>query len=106
MLCLADAQPFGQRNKGSIKLETLINVDNITFEYDLEDGSQTVLKDFSVKFEKGGFTAVLGHNGSGKSTLAKLLNGLLQPTKGKVLVEGMDTADEERSIDIKRTVGR
>lgn len=86
-------------------METLINVDNITFEYDADEGSQTVLKDFSVSFEKGGFTAVLGHNGSGKSTLAKLLNGLLVPTKGKVLVEGMDTADEERSIDIKRTVG-
>lgn len=86
-------------------METLINVDNITFEYDADEGSQTVLKDFSVSFEKGCFTAVLGHNGSGKSTLAKLLNGLLVPTKGKVLVEEMDTADEERSIDIKRTVG-
>ncbi len=86
-------------------METLINVENITFEYDVDEGSQTVLKDFSVAFEKGCFTAVLGHNGSGKSTLAKLLNGLLQPTKGKVLVEGMDTSDEEHAIDIKRTVG-
>lgn len=86
-------------------LEKLINVDNITFEYDTDDGAQTVLKDFSVSFEAGAFTAVLGHNGSGKSTLAKLLNGLLTPSKGKVTVNGMDTADEERSIDIKRTVG-
>ncbi|MBO5912470.1 MAG: ATP-binding cassette domain-containing protein, partial [Clostridia bacterium] len=86
-------------------LEALINVDNVTFEYDTDDGAQEVLKDFSVTFEKGKFTAVLGHNGSGKSTLAKLLNGLLTPIKGKVLVEGMDTSDDERSIDIKRTVG-
>jgi energy-coupling factor transport system ATP-binding protein len=86
-------------------LNTLINADNITFEYDTDDGAQEVLKDFSVSFETGAFTAVLGHNGSGKSTLAKLLNGLLTPSKGKVTVNGMDTADEERSIDIKRTVG-
>ncbi len=86
-------------------METLINVDNITFEYDSDDGNVEVLKDFSISFETGMFTAVLGHNGSGKSTLAKLLNGLLVPTKGKVLVEGMDTSDEECSINIKRAVG-
>ena len=86
-------------------MEILINVDNITFEYETDDGAQEVLRDFSVNFEKGRFTAVLGHNGSGKSTLAKLLNGLLVPNKGNVLVEGMNTANEECSVDIKRSVG-
>lgn len=86
-------------------LETLIDVDNITFEYDSDETSACVLKDFSVQFEKGTFTAVLGHNGSGKSTLAKLLNGLLVPNKGKITVNGIDTADENRAIDIKHTVG-
>lgn len=86
-------------------MDTLINVDNITFEYENDDQSVGVLKDFSVEFKRGQFTAVLGHNGSGKSTLAKLLNGLLVPHSGKVLVDGIDTADDERSIDVKRTVG-
>lgn len=86
-------------------MDKLINVDNVTFEYEADDGSYEVLKDFSVSFEKGTFTAVLGHNGSGKSTLAKLLNGLLQPTSGKVTVNGLDTSIEENSVDIKRTVG-
>lgn len=86
-------------------METLINVDNITFEYENDDNSVGVLKDFSVEFKKGQFTAVLGHNGSGKSTLAKLLNGLLLPLSGKVLVDGIDTADDEHAIDVKRTVG-
>lgn len=77
----------------------------MTFEYESDDGSYEVLKNFDISFERGSFTAVLGHNGSGKSTLAKLLNGLLLPSDGTVTVNGMSTADEEKSIDIKRTVG-
>ncbi len=86
-------------------MDTLINVDKITFEYENDELSIDVLKDFSVEFKKGQFTAVLGHNGSGKSTLAKLLNGLLLPQSGKVTVDGIDTADEEQSINVKRTIG-
>jgi len=48
---------------------------------------------------------VLGHNGSGKSTFAKSLNAILLPCGGKVYVEGMDTADEEKLYDIRQTVG-
>ena len=57
--------PLDKGIKEVFVLEKLINVDNITFEYDTDDGAQTVLKDFSVSFEAGAFTAVLGHNGSG-----------------------------------------
>ena len=49
--------------------------------------------------------AVLGHNGSGKSTLAKHFNSILLPTGGRVYVDGMDTADEELLLAIRRTVG-
>ena len=49
--------------------------------------------------------AVLGHNGSGKSTLAKHLNAILLPSGGKVYVDGIDTADEDKLLDIRRTVG-
>ncbi len=83
----------------------LIKVDNITFEYETDDGVFDVLEDFSLEFNKGEFTAVLGHNGSGKSTLAKLLNGLLVPQKGTVTVDGLSTSDEANDINIKRTVG-
>ena len=48
---------------------------------------------------------MLGHNGCGKSTVAKLINGILVPNKGKVTVEGMDTSDEEKTVDIRKTVG-
>lgn len=86
-------------------MSDLIKVDNVTFEYESDDGALRILRDFSVNFKEGEFTAVLGHNGSGKSTLAKLLNGLLTPIKGKVTVDGIDTMDEEKSIEVKRTVG-
>ena len=59
----------------------------------------------SLEIQEGSFVAVLGHNGSGKSTLAKHMNAILVPTEGKVTVNGIDTADEERLIDIRRSVG-
>ena len=59
----------------------------------------------TLEIEKGSFVAVLGHNGSGKSTLAKHMNAILLPTEGKVFVNGIDTADEEKLLDIRRTVG-
>lgn len=49
-------------------------------------------------------TALIGQNGSGKTTLAKMMNGLLKPTKGKVLVEGVDTADRY-AYELARYVG-
>ncbi len=59
--------------------------------------------DFAV--EEGEFVAVLGHNGSGKSTLARLINGLLLPTKGKVISLGLDTAEEKNLFDVRKQVG-
>ena len=64
-----------------------------------------MLDGVSLSIEEGSFVAVLGHNGSGKSTLAKHFNSILLPTGGKVYVDGMDTADEELLLSIRRTVG-
>ncbi len=86
-------------------MDNIIEVKNITFEYDDGEQKHTVLSDFSLNIERGSFTVILGHNGSGKSTLAKLLNGLHKPTSGVVLVDGIDTADEKTEIEVKRRVG-
>lgn len=86
--------------------DTIIKFDNVSFAYELEDeGVVNAVNDFSLEVPKGQFLAVLGHNGCGKSTVAKLINGILVPNKGKVTVEGMDTSDEEKTVDIRKTVG-
>lgn len=86
--------------------DTIIKFDNVSFAYELEDeGVVNAVNEFSLEVPEGQFLAVLGHNGCGKSTVAKLINGILVPNKGKVTVEGMDTSDEEKTVDIRKTVG-
>lgn len=80
----------------------MISLRNVSYSY--ESGALAV-KNVSLDINDGEFIAVVGHNGSGKSTIAKMLNGLLLPTEGTVTVNGMDTADEDRILDIRKTVG-
>ena len=84
----------------------IIKTEGLRFSYtNVEGDSPIVLDGVDLEIAPGSFVAVLGHNGSGKSTLAKHLNGILLPSGGKVYVQGMDTADEERLLDIRRAVG-
>jgi energy-coupling factor transport system ATP-binding protein len=68
-------------------------------------GTVRAIDDVSLDVKPGQFIAILGHNGSGKSTLAKHLNALLHPTEGTVWVNGMDTKDVQRVLDIRQTAG-
>lgn len=89
----------------------IIEVKNLSFEYPITDdegnvvGGNRVLEDISLDIPEGQFLAVLGHNGCGKSTLAKHFNGMLVGNSGKVFVNGIDTADDDRIYDIRQTVG-
>lgn len=86
--------------------EPIIKTEQLVFRYTTEEGvAPTVLNEVSLSIDEGCFVAVLGHNGSGKSTLAKHMNAILLPSGGKVYVSGLDTADEERLLDIRRQVG-
>ena len=86
--------------------QTILETKDLHFRYDEEEGPTPVVLDgVDLRIEEGTFVAVLGHNGSGKSTLAKHMNAILLPTGGKVYVDGMDTADESKLLDIRRTVG-
>ena len=87
-----------------------IEVKDLVFTYESPEELQQNISDFvingvSLTVQKGEFLSVIGHNGSGKSTLSKHFNAILLPTGGKVLVEGMDTLDEEKCYDIRRKVG-
>lgn len=88
-------------------MSTYIEFKNVTFGYQNEDGvvENNVIENFDLSVEKGSFVAVLGHNGCGKSTLAKLCNGIETPVSGKVIVDSLDTSDEEKLLDIRRRVG-
>ena len=87
-------------------MENIIEIKNLYFEFDdSETGPESVINNLNLDIKRGSFTVILGHNGSGKSTLAKLLNGLLKPTAGEVLVNGMSTVNTDYEMAIKRTVG-
>ncbi len=92
-------------------MQQMIEITDLEFEYKTYDengevcGANKVLHGIDLTVPKGQFLAVLGHNGCGKSTLAKHLNCILTATSGKVLVNGIDCADESRVFDIRQTVG-
>ena len=86
----------------------IIEVRNASFAYrsGSDDGQEVLaLDDISLSVRQGEFLAVLGRNGSGKSTLAKLMNALILPVSGTVIVDGIDTTDEEMLWDIRSTTG-
>ena len=89
--------------------EKFIEFKNVTYTYEPEEQGEAkpspALCDIDLTVERGEFIAVLGHNGSGKSTLAKLTNAILVPESGTVTVDGIDTSDEDKLIDIRRKVG-
>lgn len=87
-----------------------IKYENVSFSYFVEDedGKKTEFKIFenlNLSIEKGSFVAVLGHNGSGKSTIAKLANGIIVPQKGRVVVDGMETSNDDDLFNIRQKVG-
>ena len=89
--------------------QAIIQTKNLQFTYSAgqegQEESRCVLNGVDLDIEAGSFVAILGHNGSGKSTLAKHMNAILLPSGGAVYVNGMDTADAVRLLDIRRTVG-
>ena len=92
-----------------MKNQPFIQIENLSFSYGEGAEHANVLEDINLSIEKGSFVAVLGHNGSGKSTLAKLINMILAPTSGKILIDGRDITSsdmtEDEMFEIRRKVG-
>lgn len=88
-------------------MNTAISTDHLTYQYPGVENAPgvTVFEDMNLTIGEGEFAAIIGCNGCGKSTLAKHFNSILLPCGGSVSVFGMDTADEEKLIAIRRTVG-
>jgi energy-coupling factor transport system ATP-binding protein len=89
----------------------IVKTEDLTFEYIRRDeegnveGITTAVDHVNIDIHPGDFIAILGHNGSGKSTLAKHINALVSPTEGTVWVDGMDTKDESKLLDIRQSAG-
>lgn len=90
---------------------SLIKTNKLKYEYIKRDdegneiGTNIAVDNVDLQIEPGQFIAILGHNGSGKSTLAKHFNALLYPSEGEVIVDGMDTKDESKQYDIRKSAG-
>lgn len=88
-----------------------IQIKNLIVEFDVLNAEGVVtskkraIDGISLSIEEGDFICILGRNGSGKSTFAKCLNALILPTEGEVIVNGMNTKDETKTIDIRKNIG-
>lgn len=77
----------------------ILETKDLTYEYGAGTPfSKTAVKHVSIRLREGEFLGVIGHTGSGKSTLIQLLNGLLKPTGGQVLLDGRDIWEEPKKI--------
>ena len=78
-----------------------IEIKDLSFSY---TGKRQILKNINLKIEKGEWIAILGHNGSGKSTLAKTIVGLLEPSVGSIMVDGIPLSQETLG-EIRKKIG-
>ena len=85
--------------------ESVIELSNASFSYPARQGATKALDALDLSIPDGQFLAILGRNGSGKSTLARLLNGLLLPDDGSVVIDGLPTSDPANLWDIRRILG-
>lgn len=86
---------------------SIIETENLTYTYGVGTPfEKRAVDDVSFKIEEGEFVGVIGHTGSGKSTLVQMLNGLIKPSSGRVLLNGADIWREPKKIrDIRFKVG-
>jgi energy-coupling factor transporter ATPase len=87
-------------------MSSFIEFHDVQFSYPAPTGSASpALRNLDLAIRRGEYWVILGRNGSGKSTLARLLNGLLAPTGGRVIVDGLDTRDTAVLREVRRRVG-
>lgn len=83
----------------------LIELKDVSFSYSTGNGSVEALSGLNLSIDDGSFVAIVGSNGSGKSTFAKLLNALIVPSSGSVVVDGLDSHDKSNVYAIRSKVG-
>ena len=84
-----------------------IDLKNVSFTYNLSMPFETeVLKSINLSINKGDFIGIIGHTGCGKTTLLQIFNGLLEPTEGKITIDGIDINKEKDKLkEIRKNIG-
>lgn len=80
----------------------MIEFKDVSFKY---KNSENVIENFNLEINDGEFISIVGKNGTGKSTILNLLAGIMKPTKGKILIYGIDTKSKKDFIDLRKKVG-
>jgi len=85
----------------------IIRLENVSYIYNLNTPfEQKALDNVNLTINERDFIGLIGHTGSGKSTLVQHLNGLIKPTEGKVIVDGIDTkGSNENLLKVRQKVG-
>lgn len=86
-------------------MNNIIKVNDLSFEYITDENKFKAIDNLNLEVKKGEFVAIIGHNGSGKSTLSKNLNAILMPSDGNILIDGLDTREEDNLWSIRQTAG-
>ncbi len=86
-------------------MDEIIKINSMSFEYISDEEQFKAIDNLKLDIKEGEFVAIIGHNGSGKSTLSKNLNAILTPTSGDIIIDGMNTKDEDKLWDIRQTAG-
>ena len=79
---------------------SIIEYKNVRMAY----GEKVVIENFNLSIEKGEFVTIIGSSGCGKTTILKMVNGLVRPVDGNVLVEGRDTRETDLTM-LRRNIG-
>jgi len=84
----------------------MIKLEKVTYDYSISEGKViSALQGIDLQLKEREYVSVIGPNGSGKTTLARLLNGLLVPASGQVLVDGLNSKIKEDLKLIRQKVG-
>ena len=86
-------------------MNNIVKVNNVSFEYITDETTHKAIDNLTLEVKEGEFVAIIGHNGSGKSTLSKNLNAILVPSEGNILIDNLDTRDDDNLWDIRQRAG-
>ena len=80
-------------------MSAVISTQNLTMTYGTKTPfEKSAVNNLNIEINEGEFLGIIGHTGSGKSTLVQMLNGLITPTSGKVLLRGKDINENKKEL--------